>query len=244
MSAVLDVVEKNKDKFKTVASFVIPIILLAVTAPFLKSAFNGAVAAIGIFILYLVSITVIPVLSTKLANWKFNALVEEAKNNPMPTIFYRLEQREKAYKDIESKVIQGNAALESYIVAAQKALNAGRNQEDRDKWQKRIPVAGQKIEHNRQELKKLRIQLADYREQVKYASVEWDAIVAERAANVSMDLFNGTPMDQLLERTSLKAIDDGMNISFERMYIATIGDDSDSAKFEVKPEIKTLERVS
>ena len=243
MTAVLDIVEKRKAKFNSILGFAIPILLLALLSPVLVAAFNGAVAAMGIAVLYILSVTVIPVLNTKLANWKYAELVKEANENPMPTLYYRLEQKEAAMKIIRAGVISSNAAWVTFITAGQKALEACRTELEAENWKTRIQAAKDKIDHNLHELSIREEGMKEYDYTVKRSEIEWSAVVAERAANNGKDLFEGTPMDRLMERTSLRSIENNLNESLARMQIETIGM-SKPTKVNFSTKLPVAERVS
>jgi len=224
MKPVIDVIDANKVSFRKKLNFIIPIVLLAIFSPVLFMAFGGMIAAIGMVVLYMASISVIPVLNTKLANWRYASLVKEAENNPMPTLYYRLEARTKAIKDIKQSVLDSNVSLRGFIAAAKRAMNACRDEQEANKWRARMRDAETKIEHNLANFQNLQSNLEQYKSTVEFAEIQWAAVVAERAANIGGDIFNGTAMDQLMERTSLRSVEMNMDKSFELMRIENLSD--------------------
>ena len=244
MKPVIDIIDANKVSFRKKLNFIIPILLLAVFSPLLFLAFGGMIAAIGMVMLYMISISVIPVLNTKLANWRYASLVKEAENNPMPTLYYRLEARTKAIKDVKQSVLESNVALRGFIDAAKRAMDACRDEQEADKWRFRMIDARTKIEHNLANLQNLMDNLEKYKTTVEFAEIQWAAVVAERAANIRGDIFHGTVMDQLMERTSLRSVEMSMDKSFELMRIENLSDRSAQGAMKIDDAISTVIRDS
>lgn len=188
-----------------------------VAAPLIFTLLKVTVAAIVAALLGAAAVAFGPVVTMKLANWKLKAIIEEARQNPIPTLENELITRKDALSVAAEQLKVGLGSANTFIELARKS--AEKNPQLAARWQQRVQMAEGLKESKKRAFARAEEAVNAFEGEVETARTEWALIVAEAAMNKSLKVIAGDGLAQLKTRTALDSVTEKMNEAFAGMEV-------------------------
>lgn len=163
-----------------------------------------------------------PVAAEKLANMRHKGLVNEWKENPIPTL-------QRQYAEKVEKLAESRGALQTFIAKVSNYAARVRNyksQFPRNKEKHKLYDDQLSKFQDLQQLKEGKYKQTEtavqrFGEVVVEAEAEWEMAMAAADVNKASD-FNNDPMELLKARTALDSVQTAMNSAFAELEIALL----------------------
>lgn len=208
----------KKEQFEQVAKWGggIAVVLLAggVALMLLKSML--AIAACGLF--GLAAINVWPVAVTRLANWKYNQLRQQAINNPIPTLLRQLEVATETFRTRRQGVVKFSTTTKNFKEKLDLYANKG---SDVTSMQAMYENMKRALAIQIHDLGNVQTSLAEFKEKISEAQDAYNMALDMQSANQDLEAFTGQPaQDFAFQREAFDAITSKLNEGFARMEVS------------------------
>jgi hypothetical protein len=208
----------KKEQFETAVKWVGGVGLVLVVGGVAVAVLTSLAAIAAAGALGLVMVNGWPVLSTKLANWRYRALRNAAIENPMPTLIRAYDQAVARYKEKRQGVTMfattiGNfkAKIESY---KKRAADTTSMEAMYENMKRALAVQVQRLSEQQRNLEEAKVVLAETQDKYNMA-------LDMQTANSQLEDFTGeTGMDFALQREAFDAVTAKLNEGFARMEIS------------------------
>ena len=236
-----DEVVAKRDKMKTWLTVAGIGVVGLVAAPFVMLAIGGIIGLAVAAGIAVTCVTLAPVVSLKLANWKYRLVDAEkvshiskvtkaAEENPIETLTALLIAKKQAYNVFKASVTQAVTARSNFKdkVAKFKEKYPARAVE----FEAQLSRMTDLVERKKKALNEAQVSLEDgdnkLEEMKAYYEMSKDAIEANRAAGMD----TGDAFEKLKADTACDAVFESMNMAFAQLEVA--------AALDVNPDDKSV----
>lgn len=209
-------------------------IILAVgvgVAPFVYMAIKGLVGlalAVGVGLL---GVNVAPVLSLKLANWKYRALDAErvehvekvssaAAANPIETLILQSQQKRQASDQFKNAITMFRTEVKNF--ADQIAGFAKEYPDDVARFNVQLDAMNKLLKFREDRYRQLQVELDNFDAAIKRATAMWKMSQAAQKMNKLAGVEMGDPFEKIKADSAINSVMTSMNKAFAEMETALL----------------------
>lgn len=208
----------KKEQFETAVKWVGGIGLVLVVGGIAVAVLKSIIAIAACGVAGLVAINGWPVLATKLANWKYQALRREAIENPIPTLVRQFDDATARFRLKRDGVVKFSTTTKNF----KEKINTYQ-QRNADTTTMRAMYENMKraLDFQVQALADQQQNLVDFKGKLAEAQDAYNMALDMQAANDSLESFTGQEGQEfMLQREAFDAITAKLNEGFARMEIS------------------------
>ncbi len=216
-----DTLEKNKTKFQ-LAIGIAGSVVLVLLMPFLFSLLKAVTALIVTGVLITTATFAGPVFIKKLARWKYETLINEAKKNPI-WIMRNMQMGMDAELALAKKAIgEQHAFIETFKSKAKAIIERTDDPSKKKEWRERIELYDQRLAQRYAKFEKALKDKKAYDEKAEVAALEWEAFLADEKASAAFADMKGDPMDRIMSDTAFAHVTNSVQTTFASLRLDVI----------------------
>lgn len=213
--------EAKKKRFEYALYFVGAGLLIA-AQPLLYSLMQSVFAITATGVMIVVAQFGGPVLVKKLSRWKYESLIAEAKKNPIWVLHNRQETMERELLLARENIAQQQAHVNAFKERARAIQEKSNDPAKRQSWQERMDLYDERMRHRISKYRKAIHDKQLFDEKVSIAVLEWEAVLADKAASVAFSNMQGDPMDRIMCDTAFAHVSNSAEASFAELRLEVI----------------------
>jgi len=231
-----DQLEKSSNRFK-VALAVVGAVVLILANTLIVTLLNSVVAIVAILAIIALATYVGPVLINKLARWKYESLIADAKKNPIWIMRNTQIKMDKELAMAKEAIAKQDAFISEFKSKAREIIKRTDDPSKRDDWLSRIELYDKRLSQRVEKYRQAVSQKKAYDERVEIATLEWDAFLADERASAAFADMKGDPMDRFMSDEAFKHVTISVESTFAALRLDVIEAEIDLPEPTVKRAI-------
>ena len=211
-------IEQKRAKYKTWFNVGLVALAALIVSPIIFLVVKGMLGLIVAAVIGLAAVNIAPLVSMKLANWKVNGIVSEAKENPIETMVNLLVEKRKAFELFRDSVETAVTAAKNF---EQKCKTFSVQYPNRAaEFNQQLKAMQQLVERKKQALQAAQAMLVDGDHKLTEMRAYWDMSQAAQEANKAAGMDIGDAYAQLKSDTAVDSVFESLNRAFAELEVA------------------------
>lgn len=216
-----DQLEKSSNHFK-IGLAVIGVIALVAANTLIVTLLSSVAALVAILVIIAVATYAGPVLINKLARWKYESLIEDAKKNPIWIMRNMQIKMDKELAMAKDAIAKQDAFIGEFKGKAREIIKRTDDSTKREDWLSRIELYDKRLAQRVEKYRQALAQKKAYDERVEIATLEWDAFLADERASAAFADMKGDPMDRFMSDEAFKHVTVSVESTFAALRLDVI----------------------
>jgi hypothetical protein len=197
-----------------------------IVSPIIFLAIQGLVGLVIAGVVGLSIVTFTPWMTMKFANWKVQAIIYEAKENPIETMINLLAAKQIAFKEFQVNVTTAVTARNNFKSKIE--TFAAKYPARAPEFKTQLVRMTDLVERKKKALNDAEHMLEEGHTKLEEMKAYWDMSQAAQAANKAAGMDTGDQFERLKSDTAVDAVFESMNRAFAELEVAAALDvDSD-----------------
>lgn len=231
-------IEQKRKRIETAAKVVGVGVVGFVLSPFVFVAIKGIIGMAIAAVLGYVAICFVPVIASKIANWRLKALKAEASKNPIETLQNDYGNRQRALQDFRERIRTSAAAINSF---ESKLDEFKRTRPERAaKYEEEVGKMKQVLASRAAKYQRARASLEDYYKRIEAASDEWDMAQATIAMTKAVGTIDGEEfLQKIMVSSAMDSVQRAISESFSDLETSLMDEGHGAVKGAALPPVDT-----
>lgn len=213
---------ENKQKQFQIGMGILGSIALVLLMPFLFTLLKAVIALIVTGTLIITATFAGPVMIKKLSRWKYEALIAEAKKNPIWIMRSMQSNMEHELSLAKKAISEQEAFIQTFKDKAKAIIERTDDQVKKKEWLTRISLYDERMQQRYAKYRKALQDKKVYDEKVEVAILEWEAFLADEKASAAFADMKGDPMDRIMSDTAFAHVTTSVQTTFASLRLDVI----------------------
>ena len=212
--------ELKKQRLMTFIKWSVVLVACAVVAPVAYLAILGIAGVMVAGAIGLVGINLAPVVAMKLANLKIKAIVNEAKTNPIETLYVQSHEKRQASEVFKQSITAFSTEIKNF--ADQTKLFKTDYPEDAERFEKQLAAMHKLLQFRESRYRQLQVELDNFDKAIARAQAMWNMSQAAQKMNKMAGMETGDPFEKIKADSAINSVMSSMNKAFAEMETALL----------------------